>query len=103
MPPLYPDLEPHEEGVLDVGDGHAIYWEVSGNPAGKPAVVLHGGPGAGSLPGHRRLFDRGSGARRLRATRDPARMSESNLSVDHAKVLETVGGLAYHRTRERSR
>lgn len=43
--------------MLDVDDGHAIYWEVSGNPNGKPAVFLHGGPGATSTPRHRRLFD----------------------------------------------
>ena len=53
----YPLSEPHESGMLDVGDGHSLYWEVSGNPGGKPAVVLHGGPGAGSSPGKRGLFD----------------------------------------------
>ena len=53
----YPPIEPYEEGRLDVGDGHRIHWEVCGNPAGKPAVVLHGGPGSGSTPGFRRLFD----------------------------------------------
>ncbi|MEV4598391.1 prolyl aminopeptidase [Amycolatopsis sp. NPDC049253] len=53
----YPSTEPHESGMLGVGDGHALYWEVSGNPGGKPAVVLHGGPGSGSSPGTRSLFD----------------------------------------------
>lgn len=53
----YPPIEPHESGMLDVGDGHSLYWEVSGNPGGKPAVVLHGGPGGGSSPRRRRLFD----------------------------------------------
>ncbi|MET9226040.1 prolyl aminopeptidase [Lentzea sp. NPDC003310] len=53
----YPPIEPYESGVLDVGDGHSLYWEVSGNPAGKPAVVLHGGPGQGSSPRTRGLFD----------------------------------------------
>ena len=43
--------------MLDVGDGQAIHWEVSGNPDGKPAVALHGGPGSGSSPGRRRWFD----------------------------------------------
>jgi proline iminopeptidase len=43
--------------MLDVGDGQHIYWEVSGNHAGKPAVALHGGPGSGSSPGRRRSFD----------------------------------------------
>jgi proline iminopeptidase len=54
---LYPGVEPHAEGMLDVGDGHRIHWEVSGNPDGKPAVFLHGGPGSGSTPLQRRLFD----------------------------------------------
>lgn len=43
--------------MLDVGDGNRIYWELVGNPDGKPAVFLHGGPGAGCSPDHRRLFD----------------------------------------------
>jgi proline iminopeptidase len=54
---LYPTIEPHAEGMLDVGDGHRIHWEVSGNPAGRPAVFLHGGPGSGTTPLQRRLFD----------------------------------------------
>lgn len=54
---LYPPLEPYAHGRLDVGDGHGIYWERCGNPAGKPALFLHGGPGAGCSPQHRRLFD----------------------------------------------
>src|SRR5262245_19372474 len=43
--------------MLDVGDGHRIYWETCGNPAGRPALVLHGGPGSGCTDWHRRLFD----------------------------------------------
>jgi proline iminopeptidase len=54
---LYPTIEPFEQGVLDTGDGHQVYWERCGNPAGKPAVFLHGGPGSGCGPDHRRLFD----------------------------------------------
>ncbi len=57
MTELYPEIEPYDGGMLDVGDGNAIYWEVCGNPAGKPAVVLHGGPGSGCTPGMRRYFD----------------------------------------------
>jgi proline iminopeptidase len=53
----YPEIEPYESGLLDVGDGNQIYWEACGNPDGKPAVFLHGGPGGGCTPGHRRLFD----------------------------------------------
>lgn len=54
---LYPEIEPYRTGMLDVGDGHQVYWELCGNPDGKPAVFLHGGPGAGCSPAHRRLFD----------------------------------------------
>ncbi|GHH50120.1 prolyl aminopeptidase [Streptomyces candidus] len=57
MPAPYPTLPPYDEGLLDVGDGNRIHWEVSGNPDGKPAVVVHGGPGSGSSPGSRTFFD----------------------------------------------
>ena len=53
----YPEIEPYEHGLLDVGDGNLVYWETCGNPDGKPAVVLHGGPGSGCGPGLRRYFD----------------------------------------------
>ena len=54
---LYPEIQPYETGMLDVGDGHRLYWELSGNPQGKPVVFLHGGPGGGSSPDHRRQFN----------------------------------------------
>ena len=54
---LYPEIEPYESGMLDVGDGHSLYWERSGTPGAKPVVFLHGGPGGGSSPAHRRQFD----------------------------------------------
>jgi len=54
---FYPEIEPYDSGLLEVGDGQSIYWEQSGNPGGKPAVFLHGGPGGESTPNHRRLFD----------------------------------------------
>lgn len=54
---LYPPIEPYDTGMLHVGDGHAVYYERSGTPGGKPAVFLHGGPGGGIAPEHRRLFD----------------------------------------------
>ena len=54
---LYPEIEPFETGMLDVGDGHQIYWERSGTKGAKPAVFLHGGPGGGISPSHRRLFN----------------------------------------------
>jgi proline iminopeptidase len=54
---LYPEFEPYESGHFEVGDGHSLYWELSGNPSGKPVVFLHGGPGGGSSPEHRRQFN----------------------------------------------
>ena len=54
---LYPAIEPYDSGMLEVTDGHSIYYEQCGNPRGKPAVYLHGGPGSGSSPGQRRVFD----------------------------------------------
>ncbi len=54
---MYPPIAPFASGMLDVGDGHQIYWEQCGNPHGKPAVFLHGGPGGGCSPEQRRLFD----------------------------------------------
>jgi proline iminopeptidase len=57
MTGLYPPVEPYEHGMLDVGDGNLVYWEACGNPEGKPAVVMHGGPGSGAGSFWRRLFD----------------------------------------------
>jgi len=54
---LYPEIEPYDQGMLDVGDGNLIYWETCGNPSGKPAVVVHGGPGSGCSPHWRRFFN----------------------------------------------
>jgi proline iminopeptidase len=54
---LYPPIEPYDSGLLDVGDGNEVYWEICGNPRGKPAVMVHGGPGAGCAADHRRQFD----------------------------------------------
>jgi proline iminopeptidase len=54
---FYPEIEPFETGMLDVGDGHQIYWERFGTKGAKPAVFLHGGPGGATSPSHRRLFD----------------------------------------------
>ncbi|WP_435278267.1 prolyl aminopeptidase [Rhodococcus yananensis] len=54
---LYPPIEPYATGELAVGDGQHLYWETSGNPDGTPVVFLHGGPGGGTAPLHRRFFD----------------------------------------------
>ncbi|HEX9703579.1 MAG TPA: prolyl aminopeptidase [Rhodospirillales bacterium] len=54
---LFPKIEPYGSGMLKVDGGHELYWEQSGNPDGFPVVFLHGGPGAGANPAHRRFFD----------------------------------------------
>jgi len=54
---LYPEIEPYDQGILDVSDGNHIYWEVCGSPTGKPAVMFHGGPGSGCVAGWRRYFN----------------------------------------------
>jgi proline iminopeptidase len=54
---LYPPIEPYRSGFLATADGHELYWELCGDPNGTPAVFLHGGPGGGCSPAHRRLFD----------------------------------------------
>jgi|TARA_R100000501_G_scaffold17783_2_gene33819 proline iminopeptidase len=54
---FYPPIEPYDAGMLDVGDGHSIYYERSGTRGAKPVVFLHGGPGGGFAPTHRQLFD----------------------------------------------
>ena len=54
---IFPPVEPYQTGYLRVDDTHALYWEQSGNPQGTPVLFLHGGPGAGASPMHRRFFD----------------------------------------------
>ncbi|HKO87980.1 MAG TPA: prolyl aminopeptidase [Burkholderiales bacterium] len=54
---LYPEIGPYQSGRLQLDAVHNMYWECSGNPQGIPVVFLHGGPGAGSSPRHRRFFD----------------------------------------------
>ena len=54
---IHPPIQPYERGMLAVGDGNLVYWETCGNPRGKPAVVVHGGPGSGCTDWQRRLFD----------------------------------------------
>jgi len=82
----FPAIEPYDSGMLDVGDGHRVYWETCGNPDGQPAIYLHGGPGSGSTPYARRYFDpdayravlfdqRGSGRSRPLASEPDADLS----------------------------
>lgn len=97
----YPPIEPYETGVLDVGDGHAVYWERCGTPGAKPAVFLHGGPGGTASADHRRqwdpsrydimLFDqRGCG----RST--PHASTENNTTWDLVADIERLRELAGH-------
>lgn len=101
----YAPLEPYDTGYLSVGDGHEIYWETSGNPAGAPALVLHGGPGSGSGPGLRRWFDparyrivvfdqRGCGLSRPAASEPGANLSANtthHLLADIERLREHLG------------
>ncbi|MGW5517853.1 prolyl aminopeptidase [Nocardia africana] len=57
MPTSFPPIDPYADGLLEVGQGNHVYWCTSGNPAGRPALVVHGGPGSGSSPGPRKSFD----------------------------------------------
>jgi len=80
---LYPETEPYEQGFLEVDHGNRVYWESCGNPHGKPAVVLHGGPGSGCIPWHRRLFDPSAYRLVLFDQRNCGR------STPHASALDT--------------
>ncbi len=54
---LYPPIDPYDQRVMDMGDGHRVYVEQCGNPEGRVVIVLHGGPGGGCSPAMRRYFD----------------------------------------------
>jgi proline iminopeptidase len=105
MTELYPPIEPYDHGLLDTGDGNLVYWETCGNPDGKPAVLVHGGPGQGCTPRMRQTFDperyravlfdqRGCG-RSLPHASDPATSLEHNttdhLVADMERLREHLG------------
>ncbi len=103
MTGLYPEIEPYEHGMLDAGDGNLVYWETCGNPRGKPAVVLHGGPGSGCSEWHRRLFDpgvyrtvlfdqRGCGRSRPHASAPDTDLASNNT----ANLIEDIESLRQH-------
>jgi len=92
---LYPEIGPFETGYLPLSGGHVMYWEQVGNPRGKPALFLHGGPGAGAGAVHRRFFDpdfwrvvifdqRGAGRSR------PLGSLENNTTDDLVSDIETL-------------
>lgn len=102
MAELYPLTEPYDHGLLDVGDGHRVHWETYGNPAGKPAVFLHGGPGQGSAPGMARPFDparyrvvlldqRGCGRSTPHATASVRANTTDHLVADLEKLRQHLG------------
>jgi proline iminopeptidase len=103
MTALYPEIEPYEQGTLAAGDGNILYWEACGSRDGKPAVVLHGGPGSGCSTRMRRYFDpsayrvmlfdqRGCGRSRPHAS-DP-RVDLASNTTDH--LVEDVERLRAH-------
>jgi len=92
---LYPEIGPFETGYLPLSGGHVMYWEQVGNPRGKPALFLHGGPGAGAGAVHRRFFDpdfwrvvifdqRGAGRSR------PLGSLDNNTTADLVSDIETL-------------
>jgi proline iminopeptidase len=103
--PRHPAIEPYASGLLDTGDGNLVYWETCGNPDGVPALIVHGGPGAGCTPGNRRTFDpdrfrtilfdqRNCGRSRPHAS-DPAadmtRNTTEHLLADMEQLREQLG------------
>lgn len=93
---LYPAIEPHRTGRLDVGDGHELYYEESGNSAGKPVVFLHGGPGAGCSPKMRRFFDPGAYRILLFDQRGCGR-STPHASLEHNTTRDLVNDIEHLR------
>ncbi|MFC9872562.1 alpha/beta hydrolase family protein [Nocardia salmonicida] len=57
MATSFPPIDPYADGLLEVGEGNQVYWCASGNPVGRPALNVHGGPGSGSSPWQRKSFD----------------------------------------------
>lgn len=105
MPDRYPEIEPYQLGFLEVGDGHTMSWEASGNPEGRAVLYVHGGPGSGSGPGARRyadpatsrtiLFDqRGAGRSRPLASEPDADLSTNttqHLIADMERLRAHLG------------
>lgn len=96
---FYPSVEPYDSGFVQVDGGHSVYWEMCGNPSGKPALFLHGGPGGGCSANNRRLFDpdryriilfdqRGCGRSRPHASAEPE--LRANTTAHLVSDIETL-------------
>jgi proline iminopeptidase len=94
---LYPSVEPFDQRVLDVGNGHRVYVEQCGNPAGVPVLVLHGGPGGGCSPAMRRYFDPAVYRVVLFDQRGCGR-SRPHAAVDHNTTWDLVADIELIRT-----
>ena len=99
MVELYPPIEPYDQGMLDVGDGNRVYWEACGNPEGKPALTVHGGPGSGCSTGMRRvdpdryravLFDQRGCGRSTPHASDPATDMSANTTEHLLSDMELL-------------
>ncbi|MGC1818421.1 MAG: prolyl aminopeptidase [Casimicrobiaceae bacterium] len=97
---LYPECMPYASGMLVLDRRHAMYWESCGNPAAAPILFLHGGPGGGSLPHHRRFYDPSQwrivlydqrGAGRSTPTADTVDNTTAHLVDDIERLREHLG------------
>src|SRR5882757_1355595 len=102
---LYPDIEPARFGHLRLDNRHEMYWEESGNAQGAPVVFLHGGPGAGASPMHRRFFDPAHyrivifdqrGAGRSRPHGETIDNTTGHLIADIERLRRLVGAERWH-------
>ena len=102
---LFSPIEPSESGRLELDGRHSMYWEVSGSPTGRPIVFLHGGPGAGAGPDHRRFFDprhyrivifdqRGAG--RSTPLGETADNTTQHLIADMERLRDHLGIMRWH-------
>jgi proline iminopeptidase len=100
---LFPDCTPHASGMLPLDARHAMYWEECGNARGVPLLFVHGGPGGGSLPHHRRFYDPAHWRIVLYDQRGAGRSTPSAELVDNttAHLLDDIERLREHLRIER--
>lgn len=94
---LFADIEPHTSGRIALDNGHEMYWEETGCRDGVPLVFLHGGPGAGTMPVHRRFFDPEFFRVILYDQRGAGR-STPQASIDANTTADLIGDLEVLRT-----